>query len=91
MRFFADDDGVCGACTNFRTRLRLLDHLPDARRKHCGDVCNGGMVTKLSSVEELDELDRVARTAARQSGRSHVIAHLSALSSNGRDVGRLTG
>ena len=26
MRFFADDDGVCGACgTNFRTRLRLLD------------------------------------------------------------------
>ena len=27
MRFFADDDGVCGVCgANFRTRLRLLDH-----------------------------------------------------------------
>ena len=37
--FFADDDGVCGACgTNFRTRLRLLDHLSDARRTHCRRV-----------------------------------------------------
>ena len=94
MRFFADDDGVCGACgTNFRTRLRLMDHLSDARRTHCRDVCNGGTVTKLSNerVEELDELDRVARTAARQSGHSHVIAQLPALSSNTRVVGRLTG
>ena len=50
-------------------------------------------MTKLSNerVEELDELDRVARTAARQSGHSHVIAQLPALSSNGRVVGRLTG
>ena len=73
MRFFADGDGVCGACgTNFRTKLRLLDHLSDARRTHCRDVCNGGRVTKLSNerVEELDELDRVARTVARQSGHS---------------------
>ena len=71
MRFFADDDGVCGACgTNFRTRLPLLDHLSDSRRTHCRDVCNGGTVTKLSNerVEELDEMDRVARTSARQSG-----------------------
>ena len=37
----------CGACgTNFRTRLRLLDHLSDARRTHCRDVCNSGTVTK---------------------------------------------
>ena len=35
-------------------------------------------------VEELDELDMIARTAARQSGHSHVIAQLPALSSNGR-------
>ena len=74
MRFFADDDGgVCGACgTNFRTRVRLLDHLSDARRTHCRDVCNGGTVTKLSNerVEELDELDRVARTSVRQGGHS---------------------
>ena len=51
------------------------------------------VVTKLSieRVEELDELDRVARTAARQSGHSHAIAQLPALSSNGRVVGRLTG
>ena len=95
MRFFADDDDddVCGACgTNFRTRLRLLDHLSDGRRTHCRDVFNGGTVTKLSNerVEELDELDRVARTAARQSGHSHVIAQLPALSRNGRVVGRLT-
>ena len=50
-------------------------------------------MTKLSieRVEELDELDRVARTAARQSGHSHAIAQLPALSSNGRVVGRLTG
>ena len=49
MRFFADDDGVCGACgTNLRTRLRLLDHLSDAQRTHCRDVCNGGTVTKLT-------------------------------------------
>ena len=69
MRCFADDDGVCGACgTNFRTRLRLLDLLSDSRRTHCRDVCNRVTVTKLSieRVEELDELDRVARTSARQ-------------------------
>ena len=55
------------------------------------DVCNGGTVTKLSNerVEELDELDRNARTAARQRGHSHVIAQLPALSSNGRLVGRV--
>ena len=84
---------VCGACgTNFRTRLRLLDHLSDSRRTHCRDVCDSGTVTKLSNerVEELDELDRVARTSARQSGHSHEIAQLPALSSNGRVVGRLT-
>ena len=94
MRFFADDDGACGACgTNFRTRLRLLDHFSDVRGTHCRDVCNGGTVRKLSNerVEELDELDRVARTGARQSGRSHVFTQLPALSSNGRVVGRLTG
>ena len=90
MRFFADDNGVCGACgTNFRTRLRLLHHLSDARRTHCRNECNGGTVTKLSN-ERVDELDRVARTAAKQSGHSHVIAQLPALSSNGRVVGRLT-
>ena len=92
IRFFADD-GVFGACgTNFRTKLRLLDHLSGARRTHCRDVCDGGTVTKLSNerVEELDELDRVARTAARQSGHSHVIAQLPAFSSNGRVVGWLT-
>ena len=50
-------------------------------------------MTKLSNerVEELDELNRVARTAARQSGHSNVIAQLPASSSNGRVVGRLTG
>ena len=49
MRFFADDDCVCGACgSNFRTRLRLLHHFSDARRAHCRDECNGGTVTKLS-------------------------------------------
>ena len=93
MRFFADDGGVCGACdTNFRTRLRLLDHFSDAQRTHCRDVCNGGTVTKLSNerVEELDELHRVARTSARQSGHSYVIAQLSVLSSSGRVVRRLT-
>ena len=93
MRFFADDDGVCGACgTNFRTRLRFLDHLSDARRSHCRDMCNDGMVTRLYNerVEELDELDRVARTAARRGGHSHVIAKLPALSFSGRVVGRLT-
>ena len=49
-------------------------------------------MTKLSNerVEELDELDTVARTAARQSGHSHVIAQLPAMSSIGRVVGRLT-
>ena len=93
MRFFADDDGVCGACgTNFRTRLRLLDHLSDSRRTRCRDACNSQTVPKLSQerVEELDELHRVARTSARQSGHSHVIAQLPALSSSGRVVGRLT-
>ena len=93
MRFFADDDGVYGACgTNFRARLRLLDHLSDARRTTCKDVCNDGTATKLFNerVEELDELDWVARTAARKSGQSHVIAQLPALSSNGRVVGWLT-
>ena len=36
MRLFADKSGVCGACgTNFRTKLRLLDHLSDSRRTHC--------------------------------------------------------
>ena len=82
MRFFADEGGVCGACgTNFRTRLRLLDHLSDARRTHCRDVCNSGTVTKLSNerVGEFNELDRVARTSARKSGHSHVIAQLPAL------------
>ena len=56
-------------------------------------MCNAGTVTKLSNerVEELDELDRVARTAARQCGHSLVIAQLPALSSNGRVIGRLTG
>ena len=61
MLFFADDGGVCSACgTNFRTRLRLLDHLSDARRTHCRDVCNGGTVTKLSNerVGDLNELDK---------------------------------
>ena len=50
-------------------------------------------MTKLSNerVEELDELERIARTAARQSGHSHVIAKLPALSSTGSVVGRLTG
>ena len=94
MLFFADDDGVCVACgTNFRTTLRLLDHLSDARRMQCRNVCNGGTVTKLSTelVEKLDELDSVARSAARQSGHSHVIAQLPTSSSNGRVVGRLTG
>ena len=93
MRFFADGDGVCGACsTNFRTRLRLLDHLSDARRSHCREKENDGRVKKLSNerVEELDDVDRVARTAARHSGHSHVIAKLPGLSCSGRVVGRLT-
>ena len=61
-------------------------------RVQCRDVCDGGTVTKLCNerVEELDELGRDARTAARQSGHSHVIAQLPAVSSNGRVVGRLT-
>ena len=56
-------------------------------------MCNDGRVTKLSNerFEELDDLDRVARTAARQSGHAHVIAKLPALSCSGRVVGRLTG
>ena len=60
MRFFADDDGVCGACgTNFRRSLRLPDHLLDARRTDCRDVCNGGTVTKLSNerVEHCSETE----------------------------------
>ena len=39
--------GACG--TNFRTRLRLLHHLTDARRTHCRDVFNSGTETKLSN------------------------------------------
>ena len=84
------DDGVCATCgTNFRGRLRLLDHLSDSRRTRCRDACNSGTVPKLSKerVEELDELDRVARTFARQSGHSHQVP---ALSLSGRVVGRLT-
>ena len=82
--------GVCGA--NFRGRLRLLDHLSDSRRPRCKDACLKGTVPKLSleRVVELDEPDRVARTSARESGHSHVIAQLPALSSSGRVVGRLT-
>ena len=64
------------------------------REERTVEMCvMAGTVTKLSNrhVEELDELDRIARTAARQSGHSHAIAQLPALSSNGRVVGRLTG
>ena len=33
MRFFADEDGECGACgTKLRGSLRLLDHLSESRR-----------------------------------------------------------
>ena len=56
------------------------------------DACLKGTVPKLSleRVVELGELDRVARTCARQRGHSHVIAQMTALSSSGRVVGRLT-
>ena len=43
-------------------------------------------MTKLSN----ERVEEVARTAARQSGHSHVIAQLPALSSNGRVVGKLS-
>ena len=58
----------------------------------CREACLKGGVPKLSLVRvvELDELDRVARTSARQSEHSHFITQLPASSSSGRVVARLT-
>ena len=83
---------MCGACgTNFR-RLRVLDHLQIRRDRAAEMRVSKGAVPKLSveRVVELDALDGVARTSARQGGHSHVIAQLPTLSGSGRAVGRLT-
>ena len=93
MLFYAPKSGICLACgINFRHILRLLSHLCDSRRPKCRDWCldpkNGIEPLPLDEIAKLDEADRVARSDAARSGRSHVLAVECAAKPNGRVVGR---
>ena len=91
MRFYADSDGICPSCQgNYLSRIRLIAHLSDKRRricqKHVLEFC-----AKLSNerVAELDEQDSRLRSAAQKAGRSHVQAVGQARRADGRRLGRV--
>ena len=94
QRFYADSDGMCCVCLiNFQSRLRLIAHLSDTRRDKCWQrICSSRDFPKLPDhkVDELDEIDRVARRNAQRQGRSHVKAVGSAITAEGRLIGHVT-
>ena len=84
---------VCPVClTDFRDRVRCLEHLSDSRRPKCRQQLLGGGFPALepARVAELDAIDCVARRLAQQAKKSHVLADRPAVSSDGKALGRCT-
>jgi hypothetical protein len=77
LRSYVDDSGCCPVCrTRFATRLRVIAHLSEQRRRGrctttCGQRLYEGQFHRLAPerVKMLDLRDTEARRAARRSGR----------------------
>ena len=80
--------------TIFHTRLRLLAHLSDKRRTACQSAILDApdVYRPLSDerISELDALDRVTRSDARQRGHTHPVACRTAVTAEGKRIGRVT-
>ena len=84
---FIDGSGVCPCCKSVCfTRLRVLAHVTDKRRKKCRDtLLLGSIIPPLppKEIDRLDDFDRDARNEFRKLGRSHAIACGSARTAEG--------
>ena len=89
-RFIAGS--TCPACgTDYRDRLRCLQHLSDRRRPLCATWVRANVAPLPAfQVAKLDEVDRALRRDARRKGHTHHISILPALRSDGSIVGRLS-
>jgi hypothetical protein len=84
---------LCQVCnTKFGTRLALLKHLCDRRRKDCwSEIINFPKRFVQMDAEEigrLDDEDRKARAQGRRAGHSHALAAGGCSRADGRTVGR---
>ena len=94
MRLFVEGTS-CPVCkTEFRSRLRVIAHLSDARRTRCRDVICSNMadypVLSEEAAMQLDLIDRFDRAAARKEGHTHPIAVGSAVTALGKRIGHVT-
>jgi len=88
---FVDGSGVCPACkSKLHTRLRVLKHLSDKRRRSCANQILSGDFAPVDAdtLAKLEDDDRQAIRAARHDGHTSVPAVGQAVRSDGRRVGR---
>ena len=93
QRVFALPSGECQAChTVFGTRLALLGHLCDSRRRRCWEriLASPEHFQQLSpaEVDRLDALDTVARAEGRRHGHTHALVRGGCVRADGRPLGR---
>ena len=76
------------------TRLRLLAHLPDARRPKCRNGILAGSFERArltqDAVDRLDAVDARLRTEALKQGHSKPIAVGKATTADGKTVGHVS-
>ena len=92
-RVYIGADGVCPVCmTAFKSRIRCLAHVSDARRTKCSSALVAGTYPQYDSatVVQLDLSDREERRLAQRAGHSHPLAKGSACTVHGRIVGRVS-
>ena len=89
FKFYADSNGICPVChACLCSMLMLLSHLSDTRRIKCSSQLSCFPRLSQERVDELDDLDRVAKRLSARSGHSHVLAVGQATSASGRCLGR---
>ena len=92
VRKFVGADGICPICmTDFRERFRCIAHLSDSRRQKCANLIFERKLIPLpdEQVQKLDELERAAKTAAKKDGHTHILATASAVTADGKRIGRV--
>ena len=92
IRVYVDGSGCCPVCkTYFHTRLRVLAHLSDKRRRRCSDILENGFYEPLDPqvILELERADNEALRSAKRDGHSHAIAIGSATTHDGKRIGHV--
>ena len=91
IRCYIDDSGVCPCCKNiYHTRYRVLTHLQNPQKPECKDyVSNSGHVRILpnETIQQLDEMDKIAIREARKQGLTHPKVKMPARRADGACIG----